>query len=168
MALILEDENVKLGGRQVTLPKYLVDNLYEKYNLYSGDEYKTSKGYKRLHSLLNKSYNNPSDKKDRQHNNNFTISFADLKRIDFDMRHMLQNKNNAEYDMIGGDLMRDFVHNALESLRTSTKQVKPVPQVPKVSAKDVKPQNIVPPVKPRKSDIGLGESDFSKKIKVMI
>jgi hypothetical protein len=140
MPLILEDEGKRFGGRQIILPQYVVDHLKERQNLYSGDEYKTSKGYKRLNAILSKDYNNPSDRKDRQNNNAYTISFADAKRIDFDMKHMPQNKGNVEYDMIGGDVMRDFLHNNLTALRNSVSKVKKVPEVPKLSTKDIKPE----------------------------
>lgn len=146
MPLLLEDEGKRFGGRQIILPNELVDYLRQQQNLYSGDEYKTSRGYKRLNSLLNKDYNSQSDKKERQHNDNYTVSFADVKRMDFDIRHMNQSKDNPEYDMIGGDMMRDFVHNTLDSLRNSVQKVKPVPEVPKLEVNDVKPsepKNIV-------------------------
>lgn len=164
MALILEDENTRFNGRQIILPDYIVNDLKKKLNLYSGDEYKTSKGYKRLNAILNKQYNNPSDKKDRQHNNKYTISFSDLKRIDFDIRHM-NKQNNAEYDMIGGDLMRDFVHNTLGSLRNSVNSVKPVPEVPKLEKKDVMPEEPKKVVKLGKNDITLENKEFSRRIK---
>lgn len=167
MALILEDENTRFIGKQIILPKYIIDNLKEKLQLYSDDQYKKTKGYKRLNALLSKDYNSQSDKKERQHNNNYTISFSDLKRIDFDIRHMPQN-NNAEYDMIGGDLMRDFVRQQLGSLRSSVKQVKPVPEVPKLEKKDVetpKPQKVI---KVGKKDIKIENKEFNKKIKKII
>lgn len=164
MALILEDENTRFSGRQIILPDYIVNDLKNKLNLYSGDEYKTSKGYKRLNAILNKNYNNPTDKKDRQHNNKYTISFSDLKRIDFDIRHMNQ-QDNAEYDMIGGDLMRDFTHNTLGTLRNSVKQVKPVPEVTKLEKKDVMPEEPKKVVKLGKNDITLENKEFSRRIK---
>ena len=166
MALILEDENTRFSGRQIILPDYLVNELKKKLNLYSGDEYKKSKGYKRLNAIMSKDYNNPSDKKDRQHNNNYTISFSDLKRIDFDIRHM-SKKNNAEYDMIGGDLMRDFVHNTLGSLRNSVKEVKPVPEVPKLEKKDVEPDKPQKVIKLGKAEVTLENKDFSDKLKIV-
>lgn len=154
MPLILEDEGKRFNGRQITLPKELVDHLKQQQNLYSGDQYKVSRGYKRLNSLLNKDYNSQSDKKDRQYNNDYTVSFADVKRIDFDIRHMPQTKDNPEYEMIGGNLMRDFVHNTLDSLRNSVQKVKPVPEVPKLETNDVKPD------KPQKT-IKLGNNEIT-------
>lgn len=166
MALILEDENTRFIGKQIILPKYLVDNLKEKLKLYSDDQYKKTKGYKRLNALLNRNYNQQSDKKDRQHNN-YTISFSDLKRIDFDIRHMPQN-NNAEYDMIGGDLMRDFVHQQLGSIRSSVSQVKPVPEVPKLEKKDVEAPEPQKVIKVGKKDIKIENKEFNNRIKKMI
>lgn len=139
MALILEDEGKHFSGRQVIIPKYLVDKLKERLNVYSDKSYKQYKGYKRLNSLLNKNYNNQDNKKS-SNANDYTISFADVKRIDFDMRHMPQSNDNLEYDMIGGDDMRDFVSNTLKSLRNSVSKVKEVPEVPKLETNDVKPK----------------------------
>ena len=167
MALILEDENTRFSDNQIILPQYLVDCLKERLKLYSGEQYKKTKGYKRLHALLDKEYNNPTDKKDRQHNEKYTISFSDLKRIDFDIRNMQQN-NNAEYDMIGGDLMRDFVHNKLESLRNSVKKVGVVPEVPKLEKKDTHPQEPQKVIKLGKREITVEDKEFVNKIKKMI
>lgn len=157
MPLILENKDKTLGGRQIIMPTYLVNHLKQQLNLYSGDEYKTSKGYKRLNALLNKEYNDPENKKQRQHNNQYTMSFADAKRIDFDMNHMPQTKNNAEYVMIGGDIMRDFLRNSLKSLRNSVSKVKQVPEVPKLETKDVKPQQ------PQKAKIKVGNLEVQIK-----
>ena len=165
MALILEDENTRFSGRQIILPQGLVDRLKERQNLYSGDEYKTSRGYKRLNAMLSKDYNNPSDKKDRQHNDKYTISFADVKRMDFDIRHMPQTSCNAEYDMIGGDMMRDFLHNTLDSLRNSVTKVKPVPEVPKLDTKDVKPEQPSKNIKVGNVEVTVESKEFSKRIK---
>lgn len=167
MALILEDEGTKLGGKQIILPQYLVDKLKENLKLYSNGQYNKTKGFKRLNALLSKNYNNPSDKKDRQHNDNYTISFSDLKRIDFDIRHMPQ-ANNAEYDMIGGDLMRDFVHNMLGSLRSSVKEVGVVPEVPKLEKKDIHPQEPQKVIKLGKREITVENKEFINKIKKML
>ena len=163
MPLIFETEEGKFGNRQIILPQYLVDQLKERQNLYSGNEYKTLKGYKRLNAMLSKNYNNPSDKKDRQHNNNHTISFADAKRIDFDIRHMPQTKDNVEYDMIGGDAMRDFLHNHLSSLRNAVKKVERVPEVPKLETKDIKPQKPNTEIKVGKVEVTLESQEFNKK-----
>lgn len=165
MPLILEDEGVRFGGRQIILPQNIVDHLSQCRNLYSGDEYKTSRGFKRLNSMLDKNYNSQSDKKDRQHNNNLTISFADAKRIDFDMKHMLQSSDNDEYNMIGGDMMRDFLHNTLQSLRNSVSKVKKVPEVPKLETNDVKPEDIKKTAKIGKVEVTMENKEFNNKIK---
>ena len=166
MPLILnEDEGARFGGRQIILPQDVVDHLRTCRNMYSGDQYKTSRGYKRLNSLLDKGYNDPSDKKDRQHNDNVTISFADAKRIDFDMKHMPQSADNDEYNMIGGDVMRDFLHNTLDSLRNSVRKVEQVPEVPKLQTKDVKPQDVTNTAKIGKVEVTIENKEFNKKIK---
>jgi hypothetical protein len=168
MPLILEDECTRFSGRQIILPQNLVDHLKQQQNLYSDKQYKTSKGYKRLNALLSKNYNNPSDKKDRQHNDKYTISFADVKRMDFDIRHMPQNSDNVEYSMIGGDMMRDFLHNTLDSLRNSVKEVQPVPEVPKLETNDTKPEKVQNIVKVGQQDVRVENVEFVNKIKRMI
>ena len=163
--LILEDEGKRFGGRQITIPQYLVDKLKEKRNMYSDDKYSTNRGYKRLNALLSKEYNQQSNKKERQHNNDYTLSFADVKRIDFDIRHMPQSSDNPEYDMIGGDMMRDFVHNTLDTLRNSVQQVQPVPEVPKLETDDVKPDMPKNVVKAGKVEVTLEDKKFEDNIK---
>ena len=167
MPLILEDEGIRFGGRQITIPQNIVDHLKDCRNLYSGDQYKTSRGYKRLNAMLDKGYNSPSDKKDRQHNDDVTISFADAKRMDFDIRHMAQSKDNDEYNMIGGDMMRDFLHNSLQSMRNSVSKVKEVPEVPKLQTKDVKPDKVDNVVKVGKVEVTMENKEFAKNIKQM-
>ena len=166
--LILEDEGKRFSGRQITIPKFLVDKLKEKLDAYSDDKYKTEMGYKRLNALLSKKYNKQSDKKDRQHNDDYTVSFADVKRMDFDIKHMPQTPENPEYDMIGGDLMRDFVHNTLDSLRNSVQQVQPVPEVPKLEADDVKPDKPKNVVKAGNVEVTLENKEFEDKIKKIL
>ena len=163
--LILEDEGKRFSGRQFSIPQDLVDKLKEKQNLYSDDKYRTSRGFKRLNALLDKEYNQQSNKKERQHNNDYTVSFADVKRMDFDIRHMPQNSDNPEYDMIGGDDMRDFVHNTLDSLRNSVQQVQPVPEVPKLETNDVKPDVPKNIIKTGKVEVTLENKEFINKIK---
>lgn len=166
MPLILEDEGKRFNGRQITLPQNIVDRLEACRNMYSGKQYKASRGYKRLNALLDKGYNAQSDKKDRQHNGNVTMSFADAKRIDFDMRHMPQSKDNEEYDMIGGDMMRDFLHNTLRSMRNSVSKVKQVPEVPKLETKDVKPEDINKTTKVGNVEVTLENIEFNNNIKM--
>ena len=145
MLFLNEDEGKKLGKKQLIMPKYVIDHLMAQQKLYSGKKYKNTKGYKRLNGLLNKSYNDPARNKQKQHNNNYTISFADAKRIDFDMRNMDQSEKNIEYMMIGDNVMRDWVHNSLDSLRNSIHKVSEVPEVPKLNNNDIKPNSIPKP-----------------------
>lgn len=165
MPLILEDEGKNFGSRQIPLPDDLVKKLKERLNMYSGDEYRTSRGFKRLHALLNKDYNIQSDRKDRQQASVPTISFSDIKRIDFDIRHMPNSSDNPEYEMIGGDMMRDFTRNTLDSLRNSVTKVEPVPEVPKLSTKDVKPSEPNKEIRVGKVDVRVESRDFNDKIR---
>jgi len=166
--LILEDEGEKLGKRQLILPQELVSHLQQQQQLYGNKAYSQTKGYKRLNSLLNKNYNNPSDKKDRQHNDKHTVSFADAKRMDFDIRHMNQSKDNVEYSMIGGDMMRDWLHNSLGSLRNSVHQVSQVPKVPQLEKHPLKTPDVKDTVKVSGMDLTIeSKENFNNKITQM-
>ena len=161
---LFEDEATKLGGRTLVLPQHLVDHLYARQKQYSGKQYKDLKGYKRLNGLLNKNYNDPAENKEKQHNNH-TISFADAKRMDFDIRHMPQTTDNVEYSMIGGDMMRDWLHNSLGSLRNSVHKVDVVPEVPKLSTNDTKPEDVNKTIKINGLDVTMENKNFNKSIK---
>ena len=144
MPIILrEDEYGKLGSKSLTIPRELAGKLARNMNMYSGDEYKGTKGYKRLHSLLNNEYNDPNGKKGGVNNQRY-VTFADAKRIENDMRSMDQSKDNPEYDMIGGDDMRNWLQNSLASLRYGVKKVSEVPEVPKTDKGATKPDNVKP------------------------
>lgn len=136
MALFLtEDEGKKLNKNQIKIPDNIVKLLKIAKGAYG--QYKKSDGYKRLNSMLDDDYNKRSNKKDRIHNGDKTVSFSNLKRIDHDIRHMPQTKNNLEYNMLGGDETRNWVHDALNRQRTAVKQNKKVPQVPKLEKQKV-------------------------------
>ena len=82
MALfITEDEGKVLGKKQVKVPDKIVDKLKLNRNLFAG--YSKAKGYKRINSIIDDDYNKRSNKKDKIHNGDKTVSFSDLKRIDF-------------------------------------------------------------------------------------
>jgi hypothetical protein len=161
MPLILEDENKRFGGRQIALPKDLTDLLKQKQVQYSDKSYRTSKGYKRLQALLSKDYNAQSDRKDRQETDKPTISFSDAKRILHDIK---AGMSKDEFDMIGGQKMQDFVSNSLRSMRNSVQKVKPVPEVPKLSPQDVKPEEPKNVIKAGKVEVTVEDKEFSENI----
>jgi len=159
--LILEDEHKRFGSRQLTLPNDLVNHLKQKQVQYSDKSYRTLKGYKRLQALLSKDYNAQSDRKERQDNNDYTISFSDAKRILHDMK---SGMSKDEYDMIGGQQMQDFVSNSLRGLRNSVQKVSPVPEVPKLSPQDVKPDTPKQVVKAGKVEVTVEDKEFADNI----
>lgn len=168
MALILkEDEGVKLGGKQFILPQNIADHMYNLYQQYDGQkEFKKLPGYKRLHSIVNSNYNKQSDKKERQETKLPTLSFADVKRMDFDFKHMPQNDKNVQYVMSGGDLMRDWVRNSLASVRNGVKKVGIVPEVPKLEKdKTLNVDSATNQVKVGKAEVNLTTEDFIRGIK---
>ena len=146
MALFLtEDEGKKLNKNQIKIPDNIVKLLKIAKGAYG--QYKKSDGYKRLNSMLDDDYNKRSNKKDRIHNGDKTVSFSNLKRIDHDIRHMPQTKNNLEYNMLGGDETRNWVHDALNRQRTAVKQNKKVPQVPKLEKQNASKPDVRKPIK---------------------
>ena len=119
------------------MPKKLSDELNKRKASFS--QYTKSDGWKRLNSLTG-DYNRRSDKPNMTADGRKIVSFSDLKRIDHDMRHMDQSKNNLEYQMLGDDT-KQWVHDQLGKIRSANKQVdqvKPVPKLekPKVTTTD--------------------------------
>ena len=157
MALFLtEDEGKQLNKHQIKIPDNIVKNLTAAKGKYG--KYKKTDGYKRLNSMLDDDYNKRSDRKDRVHNGDKTLSFGDLKRIDHDIRHMPQTNNNLEYNMLGGDDTKNWVRDALNRERTAVRQNKQVPQVPKLEKQKVTQPDVRKPVKVGNSEVTLKES----------
>ena len=78
---------------------------------------------------------------------------------------MPNSSDNPEYEMIGGDMMRDFTRNTLDSLRNSVTKVEPVPEVPKLSTKDVKPSEPNKEIRVGKIDVRVESRNFNDKIR---
>jgi hypothetical protein len=157
MALFLaEDEGKQLNKRQVKIPDTIVKKLNKSKGKYGN--LKSTKGYKRLNSMLDDKYNKRSDKKDRIHNNDKTLSFSAVKRIDHDIKGMNQSEDNIEYAMIGGDETRNWVHDALNRERTAVKQPKNIPQVSQKTKPNKLNTNFVKPVEPVKPSSAIKES----------
>lgn len=111
-------ENSELNKNQYPLPKNIEKHL--KDTLTQFNQYKTSKGYKRLNSLVNPNYNKRNEK--NIVNNKKYISYSDLKRIDHDFRHMDKNPKNIERTLNGGDEMANFVKKTLDNERNKVKE----------------------------------------------
>ena len=136
--IIMEDEGKLLNKKQVIVPDKLVNKLKLNKSLFG--KYKNTKGFKRVSAIVDDDYNKRSDKKDRIHTDDKTISFSDLKRIDHDMRHTAPNPNNLEFILPGGNDMKNWAHDTLRKMRTSVKKVKAVPPVPKLQKEPTKPK----------------------------
>ena len=161
-----EDESHKLGGKQLILPQYLVDHLRQQSELYSGKEYRNSKGYKRLMGLLHSDYNDPDKNKQKQHNDKHTMTWYGAKELARNIKAMPQTPDNLEYAMIGGDMTRDWVNSAVKSLRNSVKKVDVVPEVPKLEKADVKTPEVKDTVHINGTDIELeSKQSFSDKLR---
>jgi hypothetical protein len=159
MPLILnEEEGKKLGKKQVIVPKKLVNKLKNNLNLFG--KYKKTDGFKRASSIVDDDYNKRSNKKDKIHTDDKTISFSDLKRIDHDMRHINQNPHNLEYILQGGEDMKNWSHDTLRKLRTSVKKVDGVPPVPKLETKPTKPEDVQKSVKMGNATVRLTEEQL--------
>jgi len=151
MPLILkEDEGKKLGSKQAIVPKKLSDELGKRKASFS--QYTKSKGWKRLNSLTG-DYNRRSDKPNMTKDGRKIVSFSDLKKIDFDMRHMDPSKDNLEYQMLGNDT-KQWVHDQLGKIRSANKQVKQVPEVPKLVKNPLKSQDV-------DNNVKIGNANFT-------
>lgn len=158
MPLILEDEGKKLNKRQLTIPKKLVNKLKATRNLF--DKYSKTKGFKRLNAMIDDDYNKRSNKKDRIHNGDKTISFSDAKKIDFDMRHMAPSPNNLEFTLLGGEDTKNWVHDALRKERTAVKKVDGVKPVPKLEKNPMKTPDVQKDVQMGDVTVRLTESQL--------
>lgn len=162
MPLILEDEGKKLGKRQAKVPDKLVDKIKANLNLFGN--YSQSKGYKRANSIVNKDYNKHSNKKDKIHNDDKTLSFSDIKKIDHEFKDMSindsdANVNNLSYILPGGNDMKNWAHDTLRKMRTAVKKVDAVPQVPKLQNNPAKVQTPDKDIKMGSASVRLTESE---------
>lgn len=138
MPIILkEDEGKKLGSKKAVVPKKLSTELNKRKGVFS--DYKKSRGWKRLNALTG-DYNRRSDASNMTSDGRKIVSFSNLKKLDYDMRHMKPTKDNLEYQMLGQDT-KQWVHDQLGKIRSANKevpQVKPVPKLEKPSDASVK------------------------------
>jgi len=154
MPLIIQEDSEKLSKRQIIIPDEVADKLRQNMNLYAND--KTSDGYKRLRSLTDKDYNKRSDGKETQHNDKMTVSFADARRIDHDLKSLKQNPNSKEFNMLGGFDTYSAIKNGLKQARTSVKQNNPVPPVPKLDKHPAQTPEV-------KNDFKMGNANITVK-----
>ena len=126
-------ENQELDGNLYQIPDKLHKHLMQ--TLSALNQYKTSKGYKRLNKLVNPSYNKRINKKGKQANGVY-LTYGDLKKIDFEFRHMSKDPKNIQRLLNGGDEMYTFIRDLLNQERTKvnksqySKDIKP-PSIPK-------------------------------------
>lgn len=162
MPLIIEDEGKVLGKRQVKVPDKLVNKIKNNLNLFG--KYKQSKGFKRASSIVDDDYNKRSNKKDKIHNGDKTLSFSDIKKIDHEYKNMSINDDdvnakNLGYILPGGNDMKNWAHDTLRKMRTAVKKVKCVPQVPKLEKNPAKPKDTNKDIKMGNASIRLTESN---------
>lgn len=134
-------ENQELNKNSYKIPKNLQQHLQKTLAKYS--QYKQENGFKRLNSLINPNYNNRSENKNQKEKE---ISYSDLKRIDYDFRHMSKNPNDLQRTLNGGEKFANFVRDTLNKERN---RVEPRLKEKKVQTRQknsVKP--IVKPTKP--------------------
>lgn len=171
MPLIFEDEGKKLSKKQAKVPDKLVNKIKANLNLFG--KYKQSNGYKRANSIVNKDYNKRSKKKDKIHNNDKTLSFADIKKIDHEYKKMSVNDadaniNNLGFILPGGNDMKNWAHDTLRKMRTAVKKVDAVPQVPKLEKNPLKVTEPEKDIKMGTASVKLTETDSLKKKKIII
>ena len=105
-------ENQELNKNSYKIPKNLQQHLQKTLAKYS--QYKQENGFKRLNSLINPNYNNRSENKNQKEKE---ISYSDLKRIDYDFRHMSKNPNDLQRTLNGGEKFANFVRDTLNKER---------------------------------------------------
>lgn len=162
MPLIIEDEGKLLVKKQAKVPDKLVNKIKQNLNLFG--QYKQSKGYKRASSIVDDDYNKRSNKKDKVHNGDKTLSFSDIKKIDHEYKNMSVNDDDANeknlgFILPGGNDMKNWAHDTLRKMRTSVKKVKGVPPVPKLEKEPVKPKDVNKDIKMGSASIKLTESE---------
>ena len=160
MALIIEDEGKLLGKKQAKVPDKLVNKIKKNLNLFG--QYKKSKGFKRASSIVDDDYNKRSNKKDKIHNGDKTLSFSDIKKIDHEYKNMSINDDdvnakNLGFILPGGNDMKNWAHDTLRKMRTAVKKVPGVPQVPKLEKNPIKPKDVNKDIKMGSASIKLTE-----------
>lgn len=142
--MLILNENSELNKNKYKIPKYLSNHL--KNTLAAYGNYRQNKGYKRLNSLVNPKYNKRNNQNDNETDK--YISYNDLKRIDYDIRHMPNNKNNIEFILNGGSEMANFVSNKLNSERNKVEPILKQKKIQTIKANQVKPvKNPTKPIK---------------------
>ena len=133
-------ENQALKHNTYEVPKKLISQLKDTLTQYG--QYTDLPGYKRLKSIIDPSYNNRSNVKRQSHDGKH-ISYSDLKKIDFDFRHMNKNPKDIKRILNGGDKLENWVKTTLNRERTRVK-----PELSKKKAETRSKTPMKPPVKP--------------------
>lgn len=156
MALIFEDESKTIGKKQFVVPDKIVDKLKLNRNLF--DKYKTSKGFKRINAIIDDDYNKRSNKKDKIHNGDKTISGSDLKKLnqEKDSGEISNNPNDIN-NVLTGPLF-PWAKDQLRAARTAVEKVKAVPPVPKLEKNPEKIADVNKPLKMGNASVRITES----------
>ena len=162
MPLIIEDEGKLLGKKQAKVPDKLVNKIKKNLNLFG--KYKKSKGFKRASSIVDDDYNKRSNKKEKIHNGDKTLSFSDIKKIDHEFKNMSINDDdvnakNLGFILPGGNDMKNWAHDTLRKMRTAVKKVEGVPPVPKLEKEPIKPKDVNKDIKMGSANVKLTESE---------
>jgi hypothetical protein len=137
MALFLqEDELKKLGKKTISVPKDIMQKAQKQSN-FVGSKNKKAKGFKELSVLAYPDYNHRTTKRNKDSKNN-TVTFSYLKG--YDERRKNLNPKSEEFQNMGDDDIKNWVHNSVEQARSSVKEVMPV----KINAKIPKPKELKP------------------------
>ena len=165
MPLIIEDEGKLLGKKQAKVPDKLVNKIKKNLNLFG--KYKKSKGFKRANSIVDDDYNKRSNKKEKIHNGDKTLSFSDIKKIDHEFKNMSINDDdvnakNLGFILPGGNDMKNWAHDTLRKMRTAVKKVEGVPPVPKLEKEPIKPKDVNKDIKIGSANVKLTETSHKK------
>ena len=110
---IFLNENQSLNKNSYKLPKFMKKHLQKTVHKYG--DHTDERGYKRLMSMVDPNYNNRSNNK--QKNNEKSITYAELKRWNHELKHSDKSDDNSTYEMNGGDEALNYTQNLLSTTR---------------------------------------------------
>ena len=156
MALIFEDESKTIGKKQFVVPDKIVDKLKLNRNLF--DKYKTSKGFKRINAIIDDDYNKRSNKKDKIHNGDKTISGSELKKLNQEKDSGEISSNPNDINNVLTNPLFPWAKDKLNQARTAVEKVKAVPPVPKLEKNPEKVADVNKPLKMGNASVRITES----------
>lgn len=158
MAIFFTEENKSLSRKSFELPKYLKKHLGEYSSI--KQQFSKSPGYKKLQHLLDPCYNDRSKGKKTQGQNG--VPYGSLKRLKNAFKYSAPN--SIEYNLMGGEEMKQWVDGTLKRERTKVKPTLPSKTSKPHAPKPTTPNAAKPPkptVKESKKSIIISEEHLN-------